>query len=55
VSARSSPVQRQAQPIAANDRRFQRAVTAMRENRPETTEVLVRQFLDEYPNDVNGL
>lgn len=45
----------QPQPVAATDRRFQRATAAFRENRPEVAELLARQFLETHPDDVNGL
>jgi tetratricopeptide (TPR) repeat protein len=55
VSTVSPTADSQTQPVAAGDRRFQRAAAAFRENRPELAEVLARQFLDAYPDDVNGL
>ena len=53
MSAASPPAG--TQPVAATDRLFQRAAAAFRENRPELAEMLVQQFLDGHPDDVNGL
>jgi len=49
------PEREEAKPVAAADRRFQRSLAALRENRLVVAEELVGQFLEAYPDDVNGL